>query len=717
LLPLALPAPYDYLVPKGTEVEPGQFVVVPLGPVDYLGVVWPRPEGEAPPKIEPKKLREIIELVDDVPPLPRISLDFADWVANYTLSSPGMVLRMMMSAGRAFEPPAQRYGVRLAGRPPARMTPARVRVLEAAANGLIWVKSSLAEAAGVSPGVIDGLVDAGALLTEPLPDWHAMPLDLSRARAKLTKEQAEAARTLLANTSGAFTVSLLDGVTGSGKTEIYFEAIAASLARGRQVLVLMPEIALTSQFIARCEERFGARPAEWHSGVSAPMRGRVWRAIAENKAKLVVGARSALFLPFPDLGLIVVDEEHDQSYKQEERVAYQARDMAVLRGALGSAPVVLSSATPSIESLVNAEQGRYRHIRLATRYKAAGLPAIAAIDMRAAPPERGRWLSPILVDAVAETLGRGEQALLFLNRRGYAPVTLCRKCGFKFECPNCSAWLVEHRFRRRLECHHCGTFVPIPETCPNCGAEHSLVPCGPGVERIAEEVTERFPEARRVLLSSDLTPSISDLRETLREIEEREVDVIIGTQLVAKGHHFPGLALVGVVDGDLGLAQADPRAAERTFQLLSQVTGRAGRDTIPGRGLIQTYMPEHPVIQALVSGDRDNFLEREIAARREATLPPFGRLASLLVSGSAREAVEAYARAVAVAAPPAAKIQVLGPAEAPLSVIRGRHRYRLLVKAAREADLQAYLRLWLSFVPKPKGDVRLVVDVDPYSFL
>jgi len=717
LLPLALPAPYDYLVPKGTEVEPGQFVVVPLGPVDYLGVVWPRPEGEAPPKIEPKKLREIIELVDDVPPLPRISLDFADWVANYTLSSPGMVLRMMMSAGRAFEPPAQRYGVRLAGRPPARMTPARVRVLEAAANGLIWVKSSLAEAAGVSPGVIDGLVDAGALLTEPLPDWHAMPLDLSRARAKLTKEQAEAARTLLANTSGAFTVSLLDGVTGSGKTEIYFEAIAASLARGRQVLVLMPEIALTSQFIARCEERFGARPAEWHSGVSAPMRGRVWRAIAENKAKLVVGARSALFLPFPDLGLIVVDEEHDQSYKQEERVAYQARDMAVLRGALGSAPVVLSSATPSIESLVNAEQGRYRHIRLATRYKAAGLPAIAAIDMRAAPPERGRWLSPILVDAVAETLGRGEQALLFLNRRGYAPVTLCRKCGFKFECPNCSAWLVEHRFRRRLECHHCGTFVPIPETCPNCGAEHSLVPCGPGVERIAEEVTERFPEARRVLLSSDLTPSISDLRETLREIEEREVDVIIGTQLVAKGHHFPGLALVGVVDGDLGLAQADPRAAERTFQLLSQVTGRAGRDTILGRGLIQTYMPEHPVIQALVSGDRDNFLEREIAARREATLPPFGRLASLLVSGSAREAVEAYARAVAVAAPPAAKIQVLGPAEAPLSVIRGRHRYRLLVKAAREADLQAYLRLWLSFVPKPKGDVRLVVDVDPYSFL
>jgi primosomal protein N' (replication factor Y) (superfamily II helicase) len=717
LLPLALPAPYDYLLPKGTEVEPGQFVVAPLGPVDYLGAVWRRVPDVPKPEIDRNKLRAIIEVIDDVPPLPSVSLDFADWVASYTLSSPGMVLRMMMSAGRAFSPPAPRYGVRLAGAPPERMTPARARVIEAAKNGLIWVKSSLAEAAGVSPGVIDGLVDAGALIAEPLPDWHALPLDLTRKRATLTPEQQEAARTLLANTSGGFTVSLLDGITGSGKTEVYFEAIAAALARGRQVLVLMPEIALTSQFISRCEERFGARPAEWHSGVSAPLRGRIWRAIAENKAKLVVGARSALFLPFPDLGLIVVDEEHDQSYKQEERVTYQARDMAVVRGHLGACPVVLSSATPSIESMVNAEQGRYRHIRLGERYKAAGLPAIAAIDMRSDPPERGRWLSPLLAEAVSETLKRGEQALLFLNRRGYAPVTLCRRCGFRFECPNCSTWLVEHRFRRRLECHHCGTFVPIPETCPKCGAEHSLVPCGPGIERIAEEVAERFPDARRVLLSSDLTPSISDLRETLREIEEREVDVIIGTQLVAKGHHFPGLALVGVVDGDLGLAQADPRAAERTFQLLSQVTGRAGRDAIPGRGLIQTYMPEHLVIQALVSGDRDAFYAREIDARKAAGLPPFGRLASLLVSGSARDAAESYARAVALAAPAAAKIQVLGPAEAPLSVIRGRYRYRLLVKAAREADLQAYLRLWLAQVPKAKGDVRLAVDVDPYSFL
>jgi primosomal protein N' (replication factor Y) len=716
MLPLALPAPYDYLVPAGIEVRPGQFVVVPLGTVDRLGVVWTRDEASAP-SLDPKKLRAIAASLDDVPKLPRVSLDFADWVARYTLSTPGMVLRMMMSASRAFSPPTPHYGVRLAGPRPERITPARARVIEAAGNGLAWTKSALAETAGVSAGVIDGLVDAGTLLTEEMPQWAPQTFDLDPARGRLSGEQAEAARSLLDNLGDGFSVSLLDGVTGSGKTEVYFEAIAEALREGKQALVLMPEIALTSQFIARCEERFGAKPAEWHSGLSAPLRGRVWRAVAENQAKLVVGARSALFLPFPELGLIVVDEEHDQSYKQDERVTYQARDMAVLRGSLGRIPVVLSSATPSIESLVNASQGRYRHIRLGTRYQAASLPDITAIDMRATPPERGKWLSPPLVEAIGATLQRGEQALLFLNRRGYAPVTLCRNCGFKFECPNCSAWLVEHRFRRRLECHHCGTFTPSPDPCPHCGAENSLVPCGPGVERIAEEVAERFPEARRVLLSSDLTPSISDLRETLREIEDREVDIVIGTQLVAKGHHFPGLALVGVVDADLGLAHADPRAAERTFQLLSQVTGRAGRDAIPGRGLLQTYMPETPVIRALVSGDREAFLAHEIEDRKDAMLPPFGRLAAILIAGSAKEEAERYARAVAFAAPPARNIEVLGPAEAPLPVIRGRHRFRLLVKSPRAADLQAYLRLWLKEAPKPKGDVRLAVDIDPYSFL
>ena len=717
LVPLALPAPYDYLVPKGERVAPGEFVVVPLGPVEYVAAVWRRADSAAPPEVPRKKLREILEILDDVPKLPSVSMDFAEWVANYTLTPLGMVLRMIMSASAAFQPPAPRYGVRLQGDPPERMTAARARVLDVAKGGLVWVKSNLADAAGVSPGVIDGLVDARTLATEPLPDWLSVPLDPSRERATLTTAQAEAAGELVKNTGGGFAVTLLDGITGSGKTEVYFEAIAQSLTAGKQALVLMPEIALTGAFLTRCEERFGAKPAEWYSGLTPSMRGRVWRAVAEGKAQLVVGARSALFLPFPDLGLIVVDEEHDQAYKQDDRVSYQARDMSVVRGRLGDFPVVLSSATPSIDSLVNAAQNRYRHIRLSTRYKAAGLPALKAIDMRKSPPERGAWLSPILIEAMTETLERGEQVLLFLNRRGYAPLTLCRKCGFRFECPNCSAWLVEHRFRHRLECHHCGKFVPIPDECPNCGAEDSFVACGPGVERIAEEVTERFPQARQALLSSDLSPRLADLRETLREIEDREVDVIIGTQLVAKGHHFPGLALVGVLDADLGLAQGDPRATERTFQLLSQVTGRAGREAVKGKGLLQTYMPEHPVIQALVSGDRETFYAREMEARREAGMPPFGRLAAILVTAGDRGTAEGYARAVARAAPPAERIQVLGPAEAPLSVIRGRYRYRLLIKAPREADLQAYLRLWMNEVPKARGSVRLTIDIDPYSFL
>lgn len=717
LVPLALPAPYDYLVPEDAQVGPGSFVVAPLGPVKYVAAVWRRPEGAPAATVLRSKLRALVDVLDDVPPLPAISMDFAEWVAGYTLAPPGMVLRMMMSASTAFQPPAPRYGVRLAGPPPERMTPARTRVLETARNGLIWVKSLLAEAAGVSPGVIDGLVDAGTLVAEPLPDTIARELDPNLLRAELTAEQTKAAERLLYNTRDGFAVSLLDGVTGSGKTEVYFQAIAETLARGKQALVMIPEIALTSAFIARCEQRFGARPTEWHSGLTQSARGRAWRAVAEGRAQLVVGARSALFLPFPKLGLIVVDEEHDQAYKQEDRVSYQARDMAVVRGHLGGCPVILSSATPSIESWVNADQGRYRHVPLRARYKAAGLPDLKAIDMRKSPPERGSWLSPVLTEAMAETLARGEQSLLFLNRRGYAPLTLCRNCGYRFECPNCSAWMVEHRFRHRLECHHCGKFAPIPEECPACGAEDSLVACGPGVERIAEEVGALFPEARRAILSSDMTPRISDLRETLREIEDREVDIVIGTQLVAKGHHFPGLALVGVVDSDLGLAQGDPRAAERTFQLLSQVTGRAGRETIAGRGLLQTYMPEHPVIEALISGDRDAFYEREIAARREAGMPPFGRLASLLISGTDRAATEAHSRAIARAAPPADKIKVLGPAEAPLSVVRGRYRYRILVKAPRENDIQAYLRLWITDMPKARGSIRLSIDIDPYTFL
>ena len=720
LLPVALDQTYDYLVPGGVAVEPGAFVLVPFGPQTRIGIVWDRAAGEGGKPVAPKKLKALTERLD-VPPLPVPSLRFAEWVARYTLAPLGMVARMMMSASAAFEPARPRFGVRLveeASHPP-RMTPARSRALAIAGDGLVRPKAGLAAEAACSTGVIDGLIEAGCLVEVAIPERKFPRPNPAHADVELSSEQARAAHALCsAIDAGTFSVSLLDGVTGSGKTEVYFEAVARALEQERQALIMLPEIALTSQFLNRFESRFGCAPAEWHSALSGPERGRVWRAIATGEARVVVGARSALFLPFADLGLIVIDEEHDQGFKQEDRVHYQARDMAVVRASLAGCSVALASATPSIESHVNARTGRYRHLILPGRFSGVELPQVAAIDLRRDPPEQGKWLSPILVEAVRATLEKGQQALLFLNRRGYAPLTLCRGCGHRFICPQCTAWLVEHRFRSRLHCHHCGFALPMPEKCPKCSAEGTLVACGPGIERIAEEVRERFPEARLALLSSDLIPSLTEMREMIRQIEQGETDIIIGTQIVAKGHHFPDLATVGVVDGDLGLAQgADPRAGERTFQLLHQVTGRAGRMFAQGAGFVQTHMPEHPVMEAIISGDRETFLEREIHMRQAALLPPFGRLAALVVSARQKELAEAYAREVARRAPEAGRIEVLGPAEAPLAVIRGRHRWRLLLKAPRDMDVQAYLRQWLSALPDIKGDIRLTVDIDPYNFL
>jgi primosomal protein N' (replication factor Y) len=720
LMPVALDQTYDYVVPPGLALEPGAFVLVPFGPQVRIGVVWDRRLDEGGKPVDPKKLKAVSDRLD-VPVLPIVSMRFAEWVSKYTLAPLGMVLRMMMSAQAAFEPPKLRTGVRAvegAALPP-RMTPARARALELAGDGLIRSKSALADLAACSTGVIDGLVQSGNLVECAIPQKiYPLPNPAHRV-TEFGEDQARAVHALRSAVDAEnFSVTLLDGVTGSGKTEVYFEAVARTLEQGRQALIMLPEIALTSQFLERFERRFGAAPVEWHSALSGPERGRIWCATATGEARIVIGARSALFLPFADLGLIVVDEEHDAGYKQDDRVHYQARDMSVVRGSLGKFPVILASATPAIESHVNARTGRYRHVILPGRYSGAELPELAAIDLRVEQPDKGRWLAPRLVAAIAETMEKKQQSLLFLNRRGYAPLTLCRKCGHRFECPQCTAWLVEHRFKGRLNCHHCGFSMPPPAKCPKCSEPDALVACGPGVERVAEEVQERFPEARVALLSSDLIPGLAEMRDAIHRIEAGETDIIIGTQIVAKGHHFPNLTLVGVVDGDLGLSMgADPRAGERTFQLLHQVTGRAGRAFAEGRGFIQTHLPEHPVMQAMLSGDREEFLAREIEMRQRGMLPPYGRLAALIISAREKELAERYAREVARRAPPAETISVLGPAEAPIFVVRGRHRWRLLVKAPREADIQGYLRDWLAGVPEPKGDLRLSVDIDPYSFL
>jgi primosomal protein N' (replication factor Y) (superfamily II helicase) len=716
LVPVALDRAYSYRVPDELTLAPGDIVCVPLGAREATAVVWaenPKPN----PRLD-NRLKDVEEKLE-LPPLRPELRKFVDWVANYTVSSRGMVLRMCLRMGENLGAARERVGVRLAGPPPPRHTRARQRVLEVLADGMVRGKSEAAREAGVSASVVDGLIDEGTLQTVVLPpEPVAEKPDPDFAQTEFTAAQGAAADALKATiATDDYSVTLIDGVTGSGKTEVYFEAVADTIRRGRQSLILMPEIALTAQFLDRFAARFGTRPAEWHSELSPRRRARTWKAVADGDVSVVVGARSALFLPYADLGLIVVDEEHDPAYKQEDGVHYHARDMAVVRGHIAKIPVVLASATPSLETEVNARRGRYRRIALPERFGGARLPSVEAIDLRIERPPAGRFIAPTLAGAVKTAIERGEQALLFLNRRGYAPLTLCRACGYRFACPNCDAWLVDHRFRRQLVCHHCGFGMPHPAACPKCEAQNSFVACGPGVERLAEEVHDLFPQARVLVLSSDLVATVERMREELAGIAEGRFDIVIGTQLVAKGHHFPMLNLVGVVDADLGLSNGDPRAAERTFQLLHQVVGRAGREAGAGHGHLQTHQPEHPVMRALIAQDRKAFYDAEIQSRESASYPPFGRLASIVISGPDKHATEAHARSLARAAPQHDDVRVLGPAEAPLALVRGRHRFRLLIKAPRAFDLPAYLREWLAAAPKQKTNIKLDIDVDPQSFL
>jgi primosomal protein N' (replication factor Y) len=715
LLPYPFPEPFDYAVPEGMEAAPGDVVLVPLNRRETVGVVW---DAAAEPgrTLPDAKLKPIMARLD-APPMTETMRRFVDWIAAYTLSPPGEVMAMALrvtaptplSAGWVRTDPAE-AGVR--------MTPARSRVLAALAEAEPLAGSALTAAAGVSQAVLNSMAQAGLIRRVPLA--NASPFvrpDPDHPGPALSDAQSEAAAALRAAVAAqAFSVTLLDGVTGSGKTEVYHEAIAECLRQGRQALVLLPEIALSSQWLDRFGARFGTAPAIWHSDLSSRTRRITWRAVAEGAAPVVVGARSALFLPFPDLGLVVVDEEHETAFKQEDGVVYHARDMAVVRARLCAAAAVLVSATPSLETMANVEAGRYRHATLPIRHGGATLPTVTAIDMRATPPERGRFLSPPLIAAVNATLAQGEQAMLFLNRRGYAPLTLCRHCGHRMACPNCTAWLVEHRALRRLQCHHCGHAIPIPEACPACGAAHSLTAVGPGVERITEEAAALFPDARRLVMASDTLPGPHAAGAAVRAIAAREVDLVIGTQIVAKGWHFPHLTLVGVVDADLGLAGGDLRAAERTVQLLHQVAGRAGRAEAPGQVQLQTFSPEHPVMQTLVAGDLAAFMAQEAAQRRPGNWPPYGRLAAVIVSADRAEDADALARDIGKAAPRGDGLVVLGPAPAPLTVLRGRHRRRLLLKTRRDVPVQPILRAWLAQITVPRG-ARVDVDVDPVSFL
>lgn len=723
LLPLPLAEPYDYRVPEGVEAPPGTYVEVQLGPRRLFGVVWQDDADHGGDRVPETKLRPLIR-VFDLPPMPAVTRRFIEWVATYTMSPLGAVMRMAVSVSAALEEPrALTAYMRSEGELPdgLRLTPARKRILEMLLDGPPRLAADLANDAGCGPAVVRALADAGALMPVPMRALPRFPVPNPDAAPKaLSDIQRAAADDLAAKVSaGGYSATLLDGVTGSGKTEVYFEAVAAALRAGRQVLVLLPEIALSSQWLDRFAGRFGVRPAEWHSELAPPLRRHTWRAVANGEARVVVGARSALFLPYPDLGLIVVDEEHEAAFKQEEGVVYHARDMAVVRAHLGQIPILLASATPSLETLANAESGRYARIDLPARHGGAQMPDVTLIDLRrkdAAPPAR-QWLSPILRKALAETMAAGEQGMLFLNRRGYAPLTLCRGCGHRLQCPHCTAWLVEHRLTRRLQCHHCGYTAPSPDHCPQCEAEGSFVACGPGVERVAEEVANLFPEARVALMTSDTLAGPRAMLNVIEQVRDGAVDLLIGTQVMAKGHHFPLLTLVGVVDADLGLGGGDLRAGERTFQLLHQVAGRAGRESRPGRVMLQTHMPEHPVMQALLAHDRDGFLAIEAEQRRALDMPPYGRLAALIVSGEDEALVDQISSRLGRTAPRTREeLTILGPAPAPLAVLRGRHRRRLLLKGPKNLALQPVLADWLAQVDIPAA-VRVQVDIDPYSFL
>ena len=708
--------PLDYRVPHGMAVEPGSIVVAPLGPRQLAGVVWEPERMASDGEVGDNRLRNLLSVID-APPLRPELRRLIEWTADYYLAPPAAVLRMALPSSSALEGVRMITEYRLSGFRPERLTSQRLQALDRIGErqGLI---RELAVIADVSDSVIRGLVKAGAIeAVEVNIDTPYPPPEPDHAPPILSARQSEVATKLVeAVDAKAFHPFLLDGVTGSGKTEVYFEAVAEAIRQGRQTLVLLPEIALTEPFLKRFAARFGHAPVAWHSDLRQSQRRRAWRAIASGEALVTVGARSALFLPYADLGLIVVDEAHETSFKQEEGVHYHARDVAVMRGHFDQCPVILASATPAIETRQQVEIGRYTELKLPGRFGKAEMPDIAAIDLIAEPPERGRWLAPRLVEAMRETLERSEQALLFLNRRGYAPLTLCRTCGHRFQCPNCTAWMVEHRLVKRLACHHCGHVMQPPEECPECHDEDSLVACGPGVERIADEAKLLFPDARTAIVTSDTLWSPAKAAEFVGRMEAGDIDIVIGTQLITKGYHFPNLTLVGVVDADLGLEGGDLRAAERSFQQIMQVAGRAGRGEKPGHVLIQTHNPKAPVMEALVSGDAQSFYEAETEARRHAGAPPFGRYAGIIISSEDQGMALETAKRIGRSAPKVDGMHVYGPAPAPLAMLRGRHRFRLLVHARRSLDVQNVIREWIGPIDWP-NKVRVAVDVDPYSFL
>ncbi len=717
LLPMPFNEPFDYQADEAVEL--GQLVRVPFGREVLVGVVWKIGKTS---NLDEKKIKKIIEILPYLP-FKADFRKFIEFTAAYNMAFLGLVLKMALSVKGVFEDAKMLKLYELSGKSLSeaklKNSDARWRVMDFL-KAMHFNRQEIAQGAGVSQSVIKTMIDAGVLkevLVEKKKEYGQPVCGFQKV--KLTSEQEAAANELCAKVGNGFNVTLLNGVTGSGKTEVYFEAVEKAFAAGKQVLILVPEIGLTSQWLGRFAKRFGVMPAEWHSALSPKERVDAWKAVAKAEAKIIIGARSALFLPYPDLGLIVIDESHDASFKQEDAVNYQGRDMAVARAKYEQIPLILSTATPDLETICNVDEGRYNQVCLKSRFAQAQLPEIKIIDLKKNKPEKGSWgmswLSPKLCEKLRANYEKGEQSILFLNRRGYAPLVICRDCGHRIQCPHCSAWLTEHLRAGKLVCHHCGYMRDIPKCCPECHSENGLTACGPGVERIAEEVKYRFPLAKTKVLSSDFVTNFKEVQQVIKEMEEGKIDILIGTQILAKGHHFPELTLVGIVDADLGLMGSDLRAAERTYQLLSQVAGRAGRGEKKGEVYLQTLYPENAVLNSLVKGNAEEFYVLEKQTRRILKMPPFGKLAAIIVSGERKEEVEKTAILLGQTAFNDDKITTLGPAPAPIFVLRNKYRYRLLLKTAKNIKIQDVLREWLKRVKVPSS-VRVEADIDPYSF-
>lgn len=711
---------YDYRLPRAADI--GTFVSVRVMNRLCVGVIW----GVGDSNLPPEKIRDI-SVVHDA----KLNITDLQWLkrmSDWTLIPLGMVLRLIINIPDAFSPPRMEPLYAFNFESDGRMTQQRLAVMDAFSsndNDAMTI-ADIQNLAHVSSSVVRNMVKKGVLVPsgeQSKVRQYVPPIYHDSGDVRLNTEQQHAADIIASSIeSGGFSVFLLDGITGSGKTQVYFDSAWRAYKKGKSVLLMMPEIALTAQFMMRFASRFGAPPVIWHSNLTSARRREIWRGVLDGKIKMVVGTRSALFLPWGDLGLIVIDEEHDTSYKQEDMGNYHARDMAILRAKISGIPVVLASATPAAETIENVNVGKYRRLLLTSRYGGAQMPTITTIDLRENRPEnyiindteQSGFLSGPLCDAISETLSAGHQAMLFINRRGFAPIVQCKKCGWTATCPDCSVGMTYHKRLGKLLCHMCGRTAPQNKTCPDCG--HDVSMRGVGLEKIQEEVNIRFPNARTALVSSDIITTRQSLERLVNKMENGEIDIVIGTQILAKGHHFPNLTLVGVVDADMGLFGTDFRAAEHTFQQLFQVAGRAGRGINPGRVLMQTYQPDHPVLTAICSGTRDEFMVADMAGRRAAKMPPYGQLIAVIVECERESVLQKYCAELSVAAPTIVGAKIMGPIAAQIYQIRNWYRMRFLVAGGANAALQPAVSHWLAKVKQP-ANIRIKIDVNPINFI